>query len=162
MPTPDSRTFRQTLGCFATGVTVVTTTSGAGEPAGITINSFTSVSLEPALVLFCLERKAHVWPIFRDAQYFAVNILSEEQEALSRHFSHAARHPLNIEKIWKDSAAGCPLIKGTLGWLACKKSTVYSGGDHDIFIGEVVDLHKTTSNRKPLLYVHGRYRTMKD
>jgi len=157
---PDSRSFRQLMGCFATGVTVVTTHDPALGPVGITINSLTSVSLEPPLVLFCLEKEAHLYSAFQKSSSFAVNILSEGQEEISRHFADRKHHRTSPVP-WDRPRKKCPLLRDTLGWMICRKTNAYKGGDHTIFLGEVVELHKRGGQREPLLYVHGRYRQVK-
>jgi flavin reductase (DIM6/NTAB) family NADH-FMN oxidoreductase RutF len=157
MPLPDSRSFRQTMGCFATGITVVTVRRKDGVAAGLTVNSFTSVSLKPPLVLFCLDKGAHVYPFFKKATRFAVNILGEDQEDISRRFANA-RFAADRKNMWERSRETCPLLRQTLGWMICKKVAMHDGGDHDIFVGEVVKLHKRAGARNPLLYFHGRYR----
>jgi len=159
MLTPDPSLFRQLMSCFATGVTVVTVPSKEDKPVGITINSLTSVSLEPPLALFCLDRQAHVYPFFRNASAFAVNFLGEAQENLSRHFADF-RHNPEPENIWEVPQEGCPILRHTLGWMVCRKTEVYDGGDHDIILGKVLTLHKRAGQDDPLLYFHGRYRSI--
>jgi flavin reductase (DIM6/NTAB) family NADH-FMN oxidoreductase RutF len=153
----DPRLFRQLMGCFATGITVVTTRYRDSGPIGLTVNSLTSVSLKPPLVLFCLDRQAHVYPFFKRASGFAVNILGEDQESISRHFADF-RHNPEPKNIWERTQETSPLLRHTLGWMLCRKVKVYSGGDHDIFLGKVTKLHKRTGSLDPLLYFHGRYR----
>jgi flavin reductase (DIM6/NTAB) family NADH-FMN oxidoreductase RutF len=145
------------MGCFATGITVLTTRTRGSDPIGITVNSLTSVSLEPPLILFCLERAAHVYPIFKKSPAFAINILAEEQENISRHFADFRHHP-EPKNIWERTQESAPILKHTLGWMICRKTAVYAGGDHDIFLAKVVKLHKRAGSRDPLLYFRGRYR----
>ncbi len=145
------------MGCFATGVTAVTLADSKLGNVGITINSLTSVSLDPPLVLFCLDRSAHLYPAFRRGKFFTVNILSAAQESVSRHFANYRLYP-EPKKLWDRPQKGCPVLKGTLGWMVCKKTAIYRGGDHDIFLGEAVALHVRKGAQSPLLYVHGRYR----
>jgi 3-hydroxy-9,10-secoandrosta-1,3,5(10)-triene-9,17-dione monooxygenase reductase component len=152
----DTLSFRRWFGGFATGVTVVTAGHKDG-PVGITINSVTSVSLEPPLVLFCLDRKAHVYKILRGAKNFAVNILSEKQELISRHFADFRHHPAPLG-IWDKSQKGAPVLKHTLGWMMCRQVAIHKAGDHDIVVGRTVALHRASGNPKPLLYFRGRYR----
>ncbi len=156
----DSRSFRQLMGCFATGITVVTARNKENEPVGITINSLTSVSLDPPLVLFCLDRKAQLYPIFRQASHFAVNILSEDHQDFSQYFAYA-HHP-KPKNMWDKAQDGLPLLKGTLGWMICKMHKIHKAGDHDIFVGEVIKLHKRAGQKNPLLYFHSRYRKIED
>ncbi|HEU0117842.1 MAG TPA: flavin reductase family protein [Alphaproteobacteria bacterium] len=149
------------MGCFATGVTVATTRDDKDEPIGITINSLTSVSLEPPLVLFCLDRRAHVYPIFKKAKIFAFNILDEKQAEISSHFADYRHHP-RPPKLWDKPQGGCPVLRESLGWMVCKRTAIHKAGDHDIFIGEVTKLHKRESKNNPLLYFHSRYRKIAD
>lgn len=157
MPKPDSVSFRRVLGGFATGIAVLTCRDKTGRPVGVTINSFTSVSLEPPLVLFCLGHASKTYADFLQARQFAVNILSAAQEPVARHF--AGRNSANWDEIQLSSKAvkKPPLLAGTLGWLLCRRQTVYAGGDHDILVGEVTALSKI-SELAPLLYFHGQYR----
>ena len=152
----DSRSFRQFMGSFATGITVVTAYNADKQPVGITINSLTSVSLNPPLVLFCLEKEAHLYKVFKQAKYFAINILGEGQEDISRYFADYRRNPKPAQ-LWDKPQKGCPALKGTLGWMVCKKTKVYAGGDHTIFLGETIALNKRGATKAPLLYFHGKY-----
>ncbi len=145
------------MGCFATGVAVVTARREDGAATGVTVNSLTSLSLDPPLVLFCLDHKAHLYPVFRTAPRFAVNILGVEQEQIARYFADT-RHHAKPSNMWDKLRDDCPILRGTLGWMACRMVTVHRGGDHDIFVGEALRLHKRSGARAPLLYVHGRYR----
>jgi flavin reductase (DIM6/NTAB) family NADH-FMN oxidoreductase RutF len=159
MLSPDSRSFRQLMSCFATGITVVTARHKDGGPVGITINSLTSVSLDPPLVLFCLDRNAHVYPFFKKASIFAVNFLGEAQENVSRHFADFRNNP-EPKNIWGRPQEGCPILRHTFGWMVCRKTEIYKGGDHDIFLGKVIKLHKRAGQGDPLLYFRGQYRSI--
>jgi 3-hydroxy-9,10-secoandrosta-1,3,5(10)-triene-9,17-dione monooxygenase reductase component len=161
MSSTDSRSFRRWCGGFATGITVVTAKDRTGHPVGITINSLTSVSLEPPLILFCLVRSARAYPIFRKATHFAINILSEGQEYLSRYFADPGRHAVP-DTIWDREKKNCPILRHTLGWMICKRAAIFKGGDHDIITGKTVALHRRSGTLKPLLYFHGRYRKIGD
>ncbi len=155
----DSTSFRQIMGCFTTGVAVVTAHDAELGAIGLTINSLTSVSLDPPLVLFCLDKSAFLHKAFRRADAFALNILSEGQEKISRHFADRHHHaaPRNM---WEKPQAGCPILRGTLGWVLCRPHAFYKGGDHTIFVGEAIDLHKRAGTASPLVYFHGRYRDL--
>lgn len=153
----DSRSFRQIMGCFATGVAVVTTRQEDGTGVGLTVNSLTSVSLEPPLVLFCIDKSANLYPVFKTAKVFAFNFLGEDQEDVSRHFADHHHHP-KPKNMWDRPQQGCPILKRSLGWIVCHKTAEYKGGDHQIILGEVIKLHKRSGPRDPLLYFHGRYR----
>ena len=137
--TIENEFFRQVMGQFATGVTVVTTRSHEGL-AGLTVNSFTSVSLDPPLVLICIDVNSMVLPFIRESGIFAVNILTNEQEALSRcfatsseeryeHFCHASYHL---------AATGSPILDEALAFIDSRVVAEYPGGDHVIFVGQVV------------------------
>ena len=156
-PAPfDLRDFRAALGAFATGVTIVTTRGRQGEPVGLTVNSFTSVSLDPPLVLFCLERAAHSHAAFAHSGCFSLSILAEEHQHLSRGFAASPeRHWDEIEP--EVQASGAPIIKGALAWIDCKTEAIHRAGDHDILVGRVVALGHARQGR-PLLYWRGRYR----
>jgi len=153
----DSGSFRRWFGGFATGVTVVTAKHKDGSAIGITINSVTSVSLDPMLVLYCLDRKAHIYPLLRNAKQFAVNILGEKQEEISRHFADYRHHP-EPKGIWDKPQKNCPVLRHTLGWMICERAAIHKAGDHDIIVGKTIALHRASGNAKPLLYFRGRYR----
>lgn len=153
--TIDPRRFREVCGQYATGVAVITA-SGAGRLAGVTVNSFTSVSLEPPLVQFSLDRKASVFPIFSECAHFAVNILSRGQQALSNMF--AVRSDAFEEVDYAAGTGGCPVFAGCVANLECDRYAVYDGGDHIIILGRVKRLHCAPSN-EPLLFFRGAYGT---
>jgi len=173
--------FRQVAGQFATGVTVVTTCS-QGILAGITVNAFCSVSLDPPLILVCIDLTSNTLPYIRESGTFVVNILTDEQEHLSRcfatstderydHFCHASFHT---------AATGSPVIDNTLAFLDARVVAEYPGGDHAIFLGQVVAMGtnghvayadevdmqlatlaehaETGNNKEPLAYYRGKYR----
>lgn len=155
----DSRQFRNVLGRFATGVTVVTTAAADGTPLGVTVNSFTSVSLDPPLVLFCLERDAFCRPAFERASHFAVNILGSGQRALSDRFAEPSQDKWN-DLEFRTGDHGCPLLPGTLGALECERHAMHDGGDHVILIGRVVSLDANSGS--PLVYFRGAYTALND
>lgn len=130
--------FRQVMGQFPTGVTVVTTRSSEGL-SGITVNSFTSVSLEPALVLICIDLKSHTLPFLRASGSFAVNFLTSEQEDLSRCFAKTAaeRNAYFCNATYHEAATGSPILDGTLAFIDARVVAEYPGGDHAIFLGKV-------------------------
>src|SRR6266576_3040868 len=130
--------FRQVMGQFATGVTVVTT-CGQGKPAGITVNAFCSVSLDPPLVLVCIDLLSHTLPAIRDSGSFAVNILTDEQEYLSRCFAGSTqeRYEHFCHTDFHTAATGAPIIDGTLAFIDARVVAEYPGGDHVIFLGQV-------------------------
>ena len=152
----DPHGFRNALGCFATGITVVTAVAPSGELLGITANSFNSVSLDPPLVLFSLHRAAYSLGAFTDGGHFAVNILSESQRELSQRFAKALVdkwHGVDFET-WE---TGAPILKECIAAFECRTRALYDGGDHVIFLGEVLRLRCEIEGR-PLLYYRGRYR----
>ncbi|HYH19946.1 MAG TPA: flavin reductase family protein [Azospirillum sp.] len=148
----DPRDLRRALGTFATGVTVVTTVGEGGQPIGLTVNSFSSVSLEPPLVLWSLVLKSPQLEVFRAARHFAVNILSDAQEALCRQF--AAPVPDRFAGVaWRPGVGGVPVIEGAVAQFECVTETSHPGGDHEIFIGRVARYR--WSQRAPLLFCNG-------
>jgi 3-hydroxy-9,10-secoandrosta-1,3,5(10)-triene-9,17-dione monooxygenase reductase component len=150
----DPKDFRRALGMFATGVTIVTTRAGDGSPVGVTANSFNSVSIDPPLVLWSLAKSAYSLSAFSDATHWNVHILCQEQEALSNLFARAGNDKftgLALEAGLSDA----PLLKDCSGRFQCRTMFQYEGGDHVIFVGEVVGYDR--SGRPPLLYVTGSY-----
>ena len=146
--------FRKVLGYFATGVTVITTRQPSGKPWGFTVNSFTSVSLSPPLVLVCVDHGTESFEVMSKAEVFAVNILAEDQAELSRRFaSKRADRFANVA--WSEGAHGSPLLAGCLGHLECRKTASHIHGDHTIVIGEVLEARAAGGN--PLLFYHSSY-----
>jgi flavin reductase (DIM6/NTAB) family NADH-FMN oxidoreductase RutF len=151
----DARAFRDALGCFATGVTVITTAGAKGEPIGITANSFSSVSLDPPLILFSLGRYAYSLKSFLSTHHFAVNILHEGQEEISNRFARASSDKwAGIEfETWE---SGCPILSDALASFECHIRHTYHGGDHVILVGEVIRM-RANCGARPLLFLRGRY-----
>jgi flavin reductase (DIM6/NTAB) family NADH-FMN oxidoreductase RutF len=150
----DARQFRRALGSFATGVTIVTTRSLAGEDIGLTANSFNSVSLDPPMVLWSLSKKARSLPCFGESGRFAVHILSSAQEELSVLFARAGANKfegLQIER----GAGDVPLLPGCSARFECRTAFQYDGGDHVIFVGAVEAF--AHFDRQPLIFHAGRY-----
>lgn len=151
---PDQGEFRKALGQFATGVTIITAMCD-GEPAGLAANSFTSVSLEPPLVLFAVARTSSTWPKIETARKFAVNILGEHQEEVSRLF--ATKDVDRFGQVdWHLGVGGSPVLHDTLAYLDCEFWAEYDGGDHIIVVGRVLDLG-VTHEGSPLLFFRGKY-----
>ena len=149
--------FRQVMGNFATGITVVTTREKDGKPYGLTVNAFTSVSLNPILVLVCLDLKLSGLQAFKDAKHFGVSILSEHQEDLSRMFARKdSERPAGI---YFEGKLGIPLLKNSLAVMECETTQVYEGGDHLIFLGEVKNAEALQADG-PLLYFRGKYQRL--
>jgi flavin reductase (DIM6/NTAB) family NADH-FMN oxidoreductase RutF/pimeloyl-ACP methyl ester carboxylesterase len=154
----DVRTLREALGCFATGVTVVTTTDDAGKPVGLTANSFTSVSLDPPLLLVCLSRGSSSLPALEKRDTFAVNVLHIGQQPISSRFSRKGedRYSETSLETWE---TGVPIIKGSLSTFECRRHANYDGGDHVILVGRVLRV-RFEPRRDPLLFFRGRYRRL--
>lgn len=152
----DTTEFRQALGCFATGITVITTVDDDGAPVGLTANSFTSLSLDPPMVLFCLDRKVQSFDAFHSNRHFAVNILGEGQREVSARFAMSGVEKWSgIEfETWD---TGCPILLGCLANLECDIESIYEGGDHVIVVGEVRRLERADDGDGPLLYYRGGY-----
>jgi flavin reductase (DIM6/NTAB) family NADH-FMN oxidoreductase RutF len=150
----DSREIRDVMGHFATGVTVVTTRDGAGSPFGLTVNAFTSLSLNPPLVIVCIDKAAQCYSCFQESKVFAINVLSEEQEEHSRRFATKGIEKFEDIK-WHRGENNVPLLDGAIGTIECKIVNSYEGGDHTIYLGEIVSA-KATEDR-PLLFFKGKY-----
>jgi len=156
-----ARQFRDVLGLFATGVTVVTSTSG-DEPVGMTCQSFSSVSLEPPLVMFCPAKTSRAWPLMRAAGFFCVNILGTGQEELSN--TMATKGSEKFDGVpWTPASSGAPVLEGVLGHVDCSIETVLEAGDHYIVVGRVRELafgdgHSVDgAAAAPLLFHRGAY-----
>lgn len=150
----DPRNFRQALGAFATGVTIVTARAEDGSPVGITANSFNSVSLDPPMVLWSLARNARSLPVFARAKHWNVHVLANDQEALSNRFARAGEDKFR-DLVLDTGVSDAPLIPGCSARFQCRATFQYEGGDHVILVGEVIDYDRTPS--PPLLYVTGGY-----
>lgn len=133
----DARAFRQVMGTFPTGVTVVTVTDSVGNPLGLTVNSFTSVSLEPPLVLVCIGRSSATHDRLLEVGRFAVNVLSAGQEGMAVRFASEPSAERFQGVGWEAGPAGVPLLDGAAAWLSCTLEAVHPGGDHSIFVGRV-------------------------
>lgn len=150
----DASAFRRALGCFVTGVTVVATRDADGLPYGFTANSFTSVSLDPPLVLVCVGRTVEGFGVYRRCERFAINILSDSQQAVSETF--ATDFPNRFARIrWRDGTHGSPILDGGVGSLECAVERRIEAGDHMILIGRVLAVEHTA--KRPLVYFSGDY-----
>ena len=156
----DFREFRNALGNFATGVTIVTARSRSGEPLGLTANSFISVSLVPPLVLFSLNRQAYSLKSFEEAGNFAINVLRDDQQDISQVFAQAATDKWQglAFETWE---SGAPIFSHALAVFDCATHAVHDGGDHLIFVGRVQKMRFATDGA-PLLFFRGGYRHMRD
>ena len=146
--------YRAVLGHFATGVTIVTAMDD-GQPAGLSVNSFTSVSLDPPLVAFCVARGSSTWPRIRATARFTVSILAEDQEDLSRVFATTGADKFRGVAWWEGPSGG-PVLAGALAWIECTIERVDDAGDHWIVLGRVVDL-EVGHTGGPLLFFRGGY-----
>jgi flavin reductase (DIM6/NTAB) family NADH-FMN oxidoreductase RutF len=157
-PPVDPRAYRATLGLFATGVTVVSVQRGPHVHA-MTANAITSLSLDPALVIFCVSRTAKMAAHLDTGQAFAINILRQEQQTLSNYFAgrppEGAPPPFDFEA-W----AGTPRLAGSAAALACRVEEQMPGGDHWIVVGRVLDVYQGLEPRRPLLFYAGKYREL--
>jgi flavin reductase (DIM6/NTAB) family NADH-FMN oxidoreductase RutF len=152
----DARDFRTALGCFPTGVCLITTLGPDGERAGLTVNSFSSVSLDPPMVLWSLARTANCAPVFRDAEYFAINILAASDAALSTHFAKPGNDKFAAYAgRFSPGLGGTPLLDGAAATFECHSRHRNYGGDHIIVIG-VVERYRHTG-LAPLVFHRGRY-----
>ena len=154
----DQRTLRDALGCFATGVTVVTCLDPDGNPAGLTANSFTSVSLDPPLLLVCVHKQAASAPALTEAPHFAVNVLQTGQRPASIRFSTRDEDRFGATP-WSAGEYGAPILKDSLGVFECEHYGVHDGGDHHILVGKVAKA-SFDPNVDPLLYFRGSYRRL--
>jgi flavin reductase (DIM6/NTAB) family NADH-FMN oxidoreductase RutF len=154
----DPRTLRDALGCFATGVTVVTCLNAEQRPAGLTVNSFTSVSLDPPLLLVCLAKQAASAAALVQASHFAVNVLQTGQQPASIRFSTRDEDRFGATP-WSCGEAGAPILADSLGVFECQRHAVHDGGDHYMLVGQVVKA-SFDAGLDPLLYFRGKYRRL--
>ena len=154
----DPRTLRDALGCFATGVTVVTCLDRKGRPVGLTANSFTALSLDPPLLLVCVSRAAASADPLSEAEHFAVNVLQTEQQPASITFSTRVEDRFGCTP-WSMGEHGVPVLMDSLSVFECARHAIHEGGDHFILVGEV---KKATFEPRldPLLYFRGSYRRL--
>ncbi len=158
MQSPQDKTaLRKALGTFATGVTIVTARGADGEPVGFTANSFTSVSLEPPLLLVCLAHTAASYSMFCAAESFAVNVLEVGQEETAKRFASRGADKFGPTR-WKPGALGAPLIDGSLARFDCAMHARVEAGDHDILMGRVVGF--SVHEGAALLYHQGMFKTL--
>ena len=153
--------FRHALGQFATGVTVITAARAPGQAYGMTANSFASVSLDPFLILICVDQRSHLLPLLNQDRFFGVNVLKDHQQAVSVYFAQAdqtseAEAKLGIRYRW--TQAGIPLLEDTLAQIICRVVASYIAGDHTIFLGEVQSAELFPG--EPLLFFRSKYRQL--
>jgi flavin reductase (DIM6/NTAB) family NADH-FMN oxidoreductase RutF len=158
VPRFDAETFREACARFATGVTVATVRATDGTPHGLTASSFTSVSIQPPLILICIDYACTFLSHFRACTNFAVNVLEESQRELSVRFAQMPEG--RFEGIhWYPGQAGAPLLGGCIANIECRLSSIIEAGDHAIFLGEVI--RAETRPGRPLLYFNRDYRTLR-
>ncbi len=154
MPGFDPATFRTVLGHFCSGITIVTAVEG-GEPLGFTCQSFSSVSLDPPLVLIVAAKASISWPRIRASGHFCANVLAEDQEELARRF--AIKGADKFAGVgWRPGPSAAPVLDGCIAYIDCEIEAVHDAGDHDIVVGRVLDL-AVTSETRPLLFFRGGY-----
>ena len=153
MSEKNNKVLREAFGMFSTGITVVTTTDKNKNPIGMTVNSFSSVSLDPPLVLWSIAKKQPSYGTFLEAKGYAVNVLSKEQIELCNHFASPLENKFDNVN-WKLSENGFPLLNNTIACFDCVKWNDYAGGDHTILVGKVTSSDKT--NLKPLTFWNGQ------
>jgi flavin reductase (DIM6/NTAB) family NADH-FMN oxidoreductase RutF len=151
----DKDEFRRALGHFASGVTVVTVMREGHQPGGITVSAFSSVSLEPPLILVCIDKRASIHDSLKEGRFFAVNILGEDQEVVSRRFASREEEDRFHRTGYKEGVTGAPLLNGALAHIECRVVHEYQGGDHTIVVGEVEATRVIEG--KPLGYFRGGY-----
>ncbi len=152
-PTFDSRELRNAFGTFATGVTVITT-SGIDKPVGLTANSFSSLSLDPPLVLWSLVKASPSLDVFENATHFGVSVLADHQEAVAMQFARPSEDKFKGIPTEK-TECGVPLIEGAHSHFLCKREFAYDGGDHVIFVGRVLSL--SVAEAPPLVFHRGAF-----
>ena len=150
------RQFRDALGMFATGVTVVTTVNGNGKAVAMTANSFASLSLDPPLILWNAGDKSDCFDAFAQTEHFCVHILHEEQEDISRHFATKSEDKFSDVE-WSTGLLGSPVLSDYAVCLECSREASYPGGDHMIMVGRVVNYHDR-GDVQPLLFHRGQYK----
>jgi len=151
----DARAFRNALGCFPTGVTLVTARTGDSHPMGVTINSFTSVSLDPPLILWCAHRRSHRFETFANAEAFTISVLDATHEEVSLRLAKPGEHRLHGIPL-VDTATGAPALADALAVFECRREAMHDGGDHAVIIGRVVQFAFRYVGA-PLVFFRGRY-----
>jgi flavin reductase (DIM6/NTAB) family NADH-FMN oxidoreductase RutF len=149
--------FRQVLGRFPTGVTVLTARNRAGDPVGMTASAVSSVSLDPPLVLVCVNHEHDMHAALLEGQHFALNVLASDQERLSRRFAEV-EHDRFSGVAYRQNAHGIALLEGTAATIECEKHATVPGGDHTVFFGLVTA--GSVAERRPLIYYRGGYASL--
>ena len=156
-----ARKFRKVLGQFATGVTVVTVEREQGQVYGMTANSFTSVSLDPMLILVCVDQRAKILPMLQKQKRFGISVLKQGQQAISKHFAQSQQNAEADERLslrYRRMPSGIPVLEDSLLCLSCSVVAAHLAGDHTVFIAEVenAEIHEG----EPLLFFQGEYRDL--
>jgi flavin reductase (DIM6/NTAB) family NADH-FMN oxidoreductase RutF len=150
--------FRAAMASFAAGVTVITTVDSSGAPQALTATAFSSVSMQPPLCLACVDKRSRTYQPMLLKGRFAVNILNANQKALSNRFASPVSDRFAGISWRAGEVTGCPLVEGALAWLECKVAEVHSGGDHDIFLGQILAVQ--VNDGSPLVYFRGVYSSL--
>ncbi|CAA0119108.1 p-hydroxyphenylacetate 3-hydroxylase, reductase component [BD1-7 clade bacterium] len=156
----DQREFRNALGRFATGVCVITANPEGEAPIGMTVNSFGAVSLDPPLVLWSIQKDSECFPLFEKATQYGVNILSEDQQALSNQYAKKGQHDL-VEGTFRQGSSGVAVLKDVMTSFECDIESRIDGGDHVILLGRVLEMTTHPAERNPLVFYAGKYRELK-
>ncbi|MGG6309362.1 flavin reductase family protein [Paenibacillus macerans] len=156
----DPMVWRNTMGQFATGVTVITTLDHEGNPLGMTANAFTSLSLDPPMVLICVDRKSATLAELTATGKYCVNILAESQESVSRQFAKKGGSEKFSGAAYYTGKTGLPVLEGCLTSVECEVEGVLEGGDHLIMLGRGVKIHSNGSEAEPLVFYRGKYTTL--
>ena len=158
----DQRALRDALGQFPTGVTVVTADPEGYAPFGVTANSFASVSLDPPLVLWSLQKSSDTFDAFAAAKHFAINILSDQQQDISNQYAKKGSHDLDTEH-YQLGVSDMPLLNGAIAIFECEVDVCHDGGDHIIMVGKVIAMNSLDSDDapSPLVFHAGQYRELK-
>ena len=152
-----SAEFRRACGHFATGVTIASVLDAQGTPHGLTVSSFTSVSLDPPLILICLGHRVSVIDAFRASAHFGINVLAEDQRDLAERFARKAQDRFDGLK-WRRGKTGVPILAGVLAAIECAVRQRFTAGDHDVFVGQMVRARVAAG--APLIHLAGRYRRL--
>ena len=155
---PAGAAYRQVLGHFCTGVTVITGVDADGRPAGFACQAFAALSLTPPLVLFCPGTSSRTWPAIAASGYFCVNVLAAGQQETARRFGVSGADKF-AGLSWSPSRSGAPVLDGALTWVECAVEAVHDAGDHYLVVGRVTELGPSQPGR-PLLFYRGRYAAM--
>lgn len=156
----ESREFRDALGKFATGVCVITANPEGHAPFGMTVNSFAAVSLDPALVLWSIQKDSECFPAFETATQYSVNILGQDQQALSNAYAKKGDHAL-ADGEFRQGSSGCVVLNDAMTSFECEIEARIDGGDHVILLGRVTEMTNHPAKAEPLVFFGGKYRELK-